>query len=50
MTRYLVTRTQAFELLKTASQRSNRKLREVAADVIDIGELAGADTLLVTNP
>lgn len=34
-----LTRTQAFELLKIAGQNSNRKLRDVAADVADTGLL-----------
>jgi hypothetical protein len=40
MTRHLAaTRDQAFDLLKTASQRTNRKLRELAEDVIHTGDL-----------
>lgn len=34
-----VTRAQAFDLLRIASQRSNRKLREIALDVADTGTL-----------
>jgi AmiR/NasT family two-component response regulator len=41
MTRYRVTDTHAFELLRTASQHEHRKLRDVAEDVILIGELPG---------
>jgi ANTAR domain len=39
MTRLLVTREQAFDLLRIASQNGNRKLRDVAQDVIDTGRL-----------
>ncbi len=42
MTRYRVTDAQAFDLLRTASQYGHRKLRDVAEDVILIGELPGA--------
>ena len=34
-----VTETEAFELLSRASQRRNRKLRDVADDVIDTGTI-----------
>jgi hypothetical protein len=40
MARYLLTREQAFDALRIASQRSNAKLRDLARDVIDTGELA----------
>jgi hypothetical protein len=39
MARHGVTRTEAFDLLKLASQRTNRKLRDVATDVADTGVL-----------
>ena len=39
MARLLVTREQAFNLMRIASQRSNRKLRDVAQDVLDSGTL-----------
>ena len=39
MTRHHVTRDQAFDLLRMASQNSNRKLRDVAVDVAETGEL-----------
>jgi GAF domain-containing protein len=39
MTRRLVTAEQAFDLLRAASQHSHRKLREIAADVLDTGSL-----------
>jgi hypothetical protein len=40
MARMLVTREQAFDLMRIASQRTNRKLRDIAADVLDTGTLA----------
>ncbi|MEO6955730.1 MAG: ANTAR domain-containing protein [Antricoccus sp.] len=39
MTRMNLTEDQAFEVLREASQRSNRKLREVADDVLYTGAL-----------
>lgn len=39
MSRHHVTRDQAFDLLRIASQNSNRKLRDVAVDVAETGEL-----------
>ena len=39
MARLLVTGDQAFDLLRISSQRSNRKLRDIAQDVIDTGKL-----------
>ncbi len=44
MTRLLVTREQAFDLMRIASQRTNRKLRDVAEDVLETGTLAFLDT------
>lgn len=44
MTRYRVTRDQAFDLLRITSQRSNRKLRDIAAEVGDTGILADMPT------
>ena len=40
MTRLLVTREQAFDLMRIASQRTNRKLRDIAQDVLETGTLA----------
>jgi hypothetical protein len=39
MATYKITRDQAFSLLRVASQNSNRKLHEVAAEVADTGTL-----------
>ncbi|GAA4682178.1 GAF and ANTAR domain-containing protein [Pseudonocardia yuanmonensis] len=39
MARHLVTREQGFDLLRTASRRMHRKLRDVALDVVDTGRL-----------
>lgn len=39
MSRYAITQQQAFDLLRTVSQRSHRKLRELASDVAFTGEL-----------
>jgi GAF domain-containing protein len=39
MDRHLVTREQAFDLLRVVSQHTHRKLVDVAASVIDAGEL-----------
>lgn len=39
MTQHKVTRDQAFDLLRIASQHQHRKLRDVAADVADTGTL-----------
>lgn len=41
MERYKLTSQQAFDLLVGASQTSHRKLREVAVDVTETGELSG---------
>ena len=40
MSRHAITREQAFDALRSVSQRSNLKLRDVARDVIDTAELA----------
>ena len=40
MTRHGLSRAQAFDLLRIASQHSNRKLAEVAIEVVDAGDLA----------
>ena len=45
MTRLLVTRTQAFDLLRIASQNAHRKLHHVALDVIDTGALPPVDAI-----
>jgi hypothetical protein len=39
MSRHALTQSQAFDLLRMASQHSHRKLREVAADVVETGIL-----------
>ena len=39
MERFKITSTEAFDLLITASQHTNRKLRDVAADLTDTGAL-----------
>ena len=39
MARRLVTKDQAFEMLKMASQHLHRKLRDIAAEVIETGEV-----------
>jgi GAF domain-containing protein len=39
MATYKITRTQAFDLLRVASQNSNRKLADIALDVADTGTL-----------
>jgi hypothetical protein len=39
MTRQLLTRERAFDLLRMASQHSHRKLRDIAAEVADTGSL-----------
>jgi GAF domain-containing protein len=39
MTRELLTRDQAFDLLRLASQRSHRKLRAIASEIVDTGML-----------
>lgn len=39
MQRHLLTREKAFELLRVVSQCRNRKLRDIARDVVDTGEL-----------
>lgn len=38
MARYFLTREQAFDLLRHASQNSNTKLRDVASHVVETGE------------
>ncbi|GAA2896131.1 GAF and ANTAR domain-containing protein [Pseudonocardia halophobica] len=42
MARRLVTRDEAFDLLRTASRRLHRKLRDVALDVVETGTLPAA--------
>ena len=41
MSKQLVTQQQGFDLLRIASQHSHRKLREVAQEVTDTGDLPG---------
>jgi ANTAR domain/GAF domain len=43
MARLLVTREQAFDLMRIASQRTNRKLRDIAEEVLETGTLAFLD-------
>ena len=43
MTRLLLTREQAFDLMRIASQRTNRKLRDIAEEVLETGTLALLD-------
>ncbi|MFC7598098.1 GAF and ANTAR domain-containing protein [Terrabacter sp. GCM10028922] len=45
MARHKVTETQAFDLLRIASQNTHRKLRDVAGDVVDHGTLDVAPPL-----
>ena len=37
--RHLMTQQQAFDLLRMASQRTHRKLRDVARDVAETGDI-----------
>jgi hypothetical protein len=39
MARLLITREQAFDLMRIASQRNNRKLRDIAEEVLETGTL-----------
>ena len=39
MMKHKLTRQQAFDLLRVASQHSNRKLRDIAVEVADTGTL-----------
>ena len=56
MARYLLTQDQGFQLLQLASQGGHRKLRDVAAEVLDTGDLpevlrvAAAGSLRAANP
>ena len=50
MARMLVTREQAFDLMRIASQRTNRKLRDIAADVLDTGTLAPRRSAAARRP
>lgn len=43
MARELVSSDEAFELLRSASQHLNRKLRDVAAEIAATGELPRPD-------
>lgn len=40
MARHTVTREQAQELLRLASQDSNRKMNEIATEVVETGQLS----------
>ena len=40
MSHLLITREQAFDLMRIASQRTNRKLRDIADEVLETGSLA----------
>jgi AmiR/NasT family two-component response regulator len=42
MTRLMITETEAFEHLRLASQRSHRKLREIAEEIVYTGEIPPA--------
>jgi AmiR/NasT family two-component response regulator len=42
MTRYDLDPEQAFQVLVRTSQQSNRKLRDIAAEVVNTGALPGA--------
>ena len=44
MSRHLVTQDEAFQLLRRASQDQNRKLHNMAQDVIQTGELPSRDS------
>jgi hypothetical protein len=44
MSRYRLPRTAAFDLLRISSQRLNRKINDLALDIIDIGELPEVPT------
>lgn len=50
MARHGITRHQAFELLREASQNAGRKLAAIATDVVDTGELALPPTLSGMKP
>jgi AmiR/NasT family two-component response regulator len=39
MSRHRLTQAQAFDLLRMASQHTHRKLREIAAEVVETGML-----------
>ena len=39
MSRHALTQSQAFDLLRMASQHTHRKLREIASDVVETGML-----------
>jgi AmiR/NasT family two-component response regulator len=41
MSQHRITRVQAFDLLRIVSQRSNRKLSQIAVEVGDTGILEG---------
>jgi AmiR/NasT family two-component response regulator len=45
MDRHRITEPQSFDLLKTASQAAHRKLRNIALDVIDTGQLEPHPTI-----
>jgi hypothetical protein len=45
MARLLLTREQAFDLMRVASQRTNRRLRDIADQVLDSGTLEIPDAL-----
>lgn len=44
MSRHMVTQDEAFQLLRRASQDQNRKLHNMAQDVIQTGELPSRDS------
>jgi AmiR/NasT family two-component response regulator len=39
MSRHQLTQSQAFDLLRMASQHTHRKLRDIASDVVETGML-----------
>lgn len=50
MTRYLVTREAAFDLLRSASQHAHRKLRDIAAEVTETGALTSRAPVELPTP
>lgn len=52
MNQYKITRTQAFDLLRVASQNTNRKLADIAVDIGDSGtlELPGQESVRHRRP
>lgn len=44
MNRYNVPQEQAFEVLKRVSQHRNTKLRDIAREVVETGEVPGTES------